>query len=240
MSDRIDNELLFINWATVSGRRNSIPHLLQAVHVACKHMPTTVQQIFKQFNIPHFARVQWGQRFIDNNQGIYIVSTSNQEDQNLGITPTPNFANRVFTEWLTNCPQLTVDRTRPTIAALQNRLAEFWLPDENILYIGKADKRKNDEGLSCRICEFYNPRMGNNSHSGGLWIRTLSNLSNTTVYYCYCNNPKGLEEQMLEYFMSNVSDSTLAQLRDQNLPLPFANLQLRPGRYKNHGLQNQR
>jgi hypothetical protein len=203
-------------------------------------MPTTVRQLFSHFNIDNFSRVQWGQRFDDNNKGIYVVSTSRLEDQHLGLTPTPLFNEPKFSEWLSNCPRLTIDGNRPTIEQLKNRLAEFWLPDENILYIGKADKRKNDDGLSCRIGEFYNPRMGNNAHSGGLWIRTLSNLHATTIYYCYSDNPKGLEEDMLEYFMNNVSDITLSQLRDRDLPLPFANLQLRSRICKNHGLENQR
>lgn len=202
-------------------------------------MPTTVHQLFEQFNIDHFSRVQWGRRFVDNSKGIYIVSTSNQADQNLGTTPSPQFNDRAFTEWLNNCPRLTIDGIKPTIQILKNRLAEFWLPDENILYIGKADKRKNDDGLSSRVCEFYNPRMGKNAHSGGLWIRTLSMLHQATVYYCYCEHPLGLEEQMLEYFMTNVSTITLSRVRDKSLPLPFANRQLRPGRYKKHGLKNQ-
>lgn len=202
-------------------------------------MPTTIRQLFTQFNIDNFSKVEWRQPFFDNNKGIYVVSTSHIEDEHLGLIPTPLFNEPKLTEWLFNSPGLTLDGNRPTTDQLKNRLSEFWLPDENILYIGKADKRKNNDGLSCRIGEFYNPRMGNNPHSGGLWIRTLSNLKTTTVYYCYADNPKVLEEDMLVYFMNNVSNTTLAQLRDKNLPLPFANLQARPGIRKNHGLKKQ-
>jgi hypothetical protein len=203
-------------------------------------MPTTIQQLFTRFNIQNYSSKAWGERFVDHHEGVYIVSTSNSVSENLGTTPVPIFNDRSFREWLVNCPELTVDNVRPTIEVLKCRLSEFWLPDECILYIGKANKRKGDKGLSCRICEFYNPRMGNNSHSGGLWIRTLANLHNTRIYYCYSDKAKELEKDMLAYFMQNVSNSTLAQLRDPKLPLPFANLRFRPKVDKNHGIANQR
>ena len=45
-----------------------------------------------------------------------------------------------------------------------------------------------------------------------------------------------IEEGMLRFFCNNVLDATRSILRDKELPLPFANLQLRRGQVKNHGL----
>lgn len=202
-------------------------------------MPTTVQNLFREFNISTFVKIPWARKFKDDEQGVYIISTSDNENYNLGITPAPTFSDAKFRDWIAKHPKLRIDNNLPSVQLLKARLSEFWLPDENILYIGKAEKRKSGDGLGCRICEFYHQDMGNSAHSGGHWIKSLSNLINTTIYYCYSTKPKDLEEEMLIYFMKNVSEETLCQLRDKNYPLPFANLELRKGKRKVHGLKGQ-
>lgn len=202
-------------------------------------MPTTVQNLFSEFGISTFIPIPWARRFEDKEQGVYIVSTSNNENSHFGVSPVPTFNEGKFKDWIDGHPDLRIDNNLPTVQTLKGRLAEFWLPDESILYIGKAEKRKNGDGLSCRVGEFYCEAMGNSAHSGGHWIKSLSNLSKTTIYYCHHNEPKKLEEKMLQFFMKNVSSSTLSRLRDKRLPLPFANLQLRPKVVKSHGLLNQ-
>jgi hypothetical protein len=56
------------------------------------------------------------------------------------------------------------------------------------------------------------------------------------VYYSACDNPGRVEEDMLRLFCNNISETTKINLRDPNLPLPFANLRLRTGQDKKHGL----
>lgn len=203
-------------------------------------MPLSIKDLFSYFKINDYKQISWGHHFNENKSGIYIVSTGNKIEANIDALAYPNFNEETITRWIQKCPKLTIDGRSPTPLLLRKRLTEFWLPDENILYIGKADKRKSGHGLSSRINEFYNPDIGKTRHSGGHWVKTLNNLSKTSIYYFHCPDPKGQEEKMLEFFMQNVSEATLRILRDQDLPLPFANLQFKPGKIKKHGLKFQR
>jgi len=56
------------------------------------------------------------------------------------------------------------------------------------------------------------------------------------VYYSNCENPGKVEKDMLRFFCNNVSETTKINLKDPNLPLPFANLRLKRGQDKKHGL----
>ena len=117
------------------------------------------------------------------------------------------------------------------------RLSQFWLPDENILYIGKAPKRSSGNGIGNRVREYYKTDYGEKRpHAGGHWLKSLTILDELFVYYTACENPGRIEEGMLRFFCNNVSEATISILRDKVLPLPFANLQLRRGQVKNHGL----
>lgn len=51
-------------------------------------------------------------------------------------------------------------------------------------------------------------------------------------------DPYEIEQQMIEYFSHGVSDKSRAALFDQNMAIPFANLELRNLR-KIHGFKNQ-
>ena len=117
------------------------------------------------------------------------------------------------------------------------RLSKFWLPDENILYIGKGPKRSSGKALDNRINEYYKTEYGEKRpHAGGHWIKSLSNLDDLFVYAIPCDDPGVVEIKMLEYFINNVSYIPQNQFLDLNLCLPFANLQLTPRRKKKHGL----
>lgn len=204
-------------------------------------MPISVKSIFENSAMNSFQKVSWGSSIEDKNEGVYIVSTSPDPEKNLGTSVNPNFKEEVIEKWIQELPNFKIDNVEPTLEVIKNRLNEFWLPDENILYIGKAKKRINGEALGKRISEYYITEMGDGTpHSGGQWLKTLSNLPKLFVYYGYSCNPAEAEKQMLKYFMQKVSKETLQHLRDKNLPLPFANIRYKPGKDKNHGMKNQR
>ena len=60
--------------------------------------------------------------------------------------------------------------------------------------------------------DYKTPIGAKRPHSGGYWIKTLSILNNLMVYYASCDNPSKMEDLMIEYFMKNVSISTLKNL----------------------------
>lgn len=204
-------------------------------------MTTTIQRLFNHFNLKEYHRICWATRFAERRQGIYIVSTSDQADRHNGISKEPQLSNTIILKWIEKLPNFRLDNVVPTLQTLKLRLSEFWLPDESILYIGKAPTRKNGSGISKRVTEYFDTVIGDGRpHSGGQWIKALSNLSSLFVYYAPCDKPTEMEERMLEFFMNNVSPKTLGQLKDKDLPLPFANLRYKPSIDKKHGLKNQR
>lgn len=122
---------------------------------------------------------------------------------------------------------------------VKKRLTEFWFPDESIIYIGKAPTRKKESGISKRVSEYFSTIIGNGGpHSGEQWVKTLKDLNTLTVYYGACDKPGEIEHNMLDFYMSNVSKTTLEKLYDKQLPIPFANIKFTGN--KNHGLKNQR
>ena len=204
-------------------------------------MPNLVLDLFKESGIKTFSKVQWNENIDSQNEGIYIISLSSNPNQNLGIVISPNFSDKQITQWINKVPNFLIDDNKPTLDVVKNRLLEFWLPDENILYIGKAPKRSNNKGVGNRVAEYYRTILGDGSpHSGGQWIKTLANLKDTYVYYGFSINPTEIEFKMLTKFMANVSATTKEKLRDTNLPLPFANIRYKTKVDKNHGMKNQR
>lgn len=190
-------------------------------------MPITIQQIFSNFGITEIKKVKWGIAINEEQEGVYIVSTSNSQFENNGCLPQPEFNDSQLTKWIQKLPDFEIDSNKVTEDSIKKRLSQFWLPDESILYIGKAPLRKKGGGIGNRVKEYYKTDIGNKSpHSGGQWIKCLKNLDNLYVYYATCDNSDYIERKMLYYFMQNVSVETLDLLYDKNMPLPFANLRL--------------
>ena len=202
-------------------------------------MPTTVQQLFNKFDILDFKKVKWGTTFNENRQGVYVVSTSSNPNEHLGISDNTNFDEEQIILWINKLTDFQVDNKPATSTNVKNRLRDFWLPDESILYIGKAPTRKSGSGISKRVREYFSTIIGDGSpHSGGQWIKTLKDLNTFTVYYGVCDRPNEIEHKMLDFFMQNVSKTTLERLYDKQMPIPFANIKFTGN--KNHGFKNQR
>lgn len=196
-------------------------------------MPCTVNSLFGSAGLHLGGVVQWGRRFESNCSGIYIVSLSSDPDRNVNTQKLPPISIKAVDGWIHSVPSIELDgRRNPKAGDLALRLASFWLPDENVLYIGRTTAK-----LSKRVNQFYNTPLGERGpHAGGHWIKTLRKISKLYVYYSECDNPKGAEEALLEYFIQCVSDQTRKCLRDPERPLPFGNLEYPPGKRKNHGI----
>lgn len=202
-------------------------------------MPSTVKQLFDSFCIRDMKSVPWGTTFKDTNEGIYIVSLSPYAENNSSIIPSPSFSKTILQAWIDFLPDFTMDGSKPTIDKLKSRLSDLWIPDESILYIGKASGGFPNSGLGKRISDYYRTKIGSRSpHSGGQWIKTLSNISSLWIYYGYCEDSEVVEFDMLTSFMNNISTFSRDKLRDKRLPLPFANLEYKL--CKNDGFKNQR
>jgi len=198
-------------------------------------MPSTIQDLLNQCGLKHGGSVRWGSQISEFNSGVYIISLNKSP---IGINGTLEKApvdKKVCSHWLEICPQLQMDGIRPTVQQLMDRLNDFWLPDEVVLYIGKATT------LSSRIRQYYKTPVGAPwPHSGGYFLKLLSNLDELWVHYAISNQPEKIESQMIQFFTENVSKQTKHQLRDPYRPFPFANLEWPRGTRKAHGLTGTR
>ena len=196
-------------------------------------MPTTVADLFANAGLRFDGPVRWSQPIGNERPGVYVVSLSNKPDEHLGLQPVPSIALERVAGWIARVPSIELDGARISAAeVIAQRLAEFWLPDESILYIGMT-KRPLQE----RVHEYYNTVLGAKApHSGGHWLKTLADLSVLYLYHAACDTPKAREGQLLGHFVENVSSGTKSRLRDPIHPFPFANLEYPQGRRKAHGI----
>ena len=201
-------------------------------------MPTSVKNLIENFNLSPARSVKWNEIPTTKEEGVYIVSLSNNPEKNNGIHKSAPISKDIMKKWISKVDGFELDKINTFNSdKVIKRMSQFWLPDENILYIGKASKRANGDGIGNRVDEYYRTDYGEKSpHAGGHWLKSLKILNELFVYYSTCENPEIVEEDMLRLFCKNVSETTKINLRDSNLPLPFANLRLKRGQDKNHGL----
>ena len=204
----------------------------------CEYMPTTIAILENEFDLSAFKRVSWGESITTNGEGVYIVSLSDNPKINSGLQADAPISTQIIKHWLEKTGGFRLDgKSTHNSSDVIQRIAQFWLPDESILYIGKAPKRANGNGLRNRVNEYYKTEYGEKRpHAGGHWIKALSILEESFVYYTVCSDPGKVEEELLNYFCKNTSKTTRKIIRDPELALPFANLQLKPGQIKHHGL----
>ena len=183
-------------------------------------MPTTVADAFAAAGLARDDVVRWGMKPSTPLPGVYIVSLNASTDDTAGSLMSAPLSIEVFERWLDVRPELTLDGVRPTIQQLIDRVRQFWLGDEVILYIGKATS------LSTRVGQYYRTPIGaRRPHAGGYFLKLLSNLDQLWVHYAACNDPSAAENSMLQGFCEGVSVNSKRVLLDPAHPFPFANLE---------------
>lgn len=232
-------------------------------------MPSTVADIFTAAGASSAGVVCWGTRparpapsprssltadALDAQSpatGIYVVALTDDQHSldapvaGTGATGDPAPISRsAVDELLAVRPELTLDGARPTPQQLAARLAEFWWPDEVVVYIGLAGPRAKAPRageLANRVAEYYSTPLGaNGPHAGGWPLKTLACLSELYVHYAYCDEVNKAEDACIGHFARHVSAETLAGLRDRVRVMPFANLEFPKGNAKNHGIRGAR
>ena len=199
-------------------------------------MPTYVKQLFTDSGKEILGQVKWGQKVNCNYPGIYVVAITDSAEKIVCSVDAP-ISVKIVQDWITYVPKLNLDGKRPRYGDLVNRLKEFWIPDETILYIGKAGTSLRD-----RVNQYYKTRLGDpKPHAGGHWIKTLENLSDLNIFWTTSvgEKAKDVEERFIKNFIRNVSNESKQQLFDSEHPFPFANLEFPKGTRKRHGLQYQ-
>lgn len=197
-------------------------------------MPISVLELFDSAGLNTAGKVKWSNQVPDNYPGVYVLSlSSNPEDKERCLIPNAPIDINILRKWITDVPTLKLDGYRPTADSLLDRLSKFWLPDENILYIGMTGKRT----LKKRIREFYIHELGNGRpHCGGHWIKTLHILKDLYIYWAVTENPEYYESKILDVFVKNVSMLSRSNLYDPDRPFPFANIEHPRRNRKKHGI----
>jgi hypothetical protein len=198
-------------------------------------MPTTIAEAFATGSLAREGVVKWGTEPTTPQPGVYIVSLTESLDNCDGKLIEAPLAAAEFQRWLDVRAELTLDGNRPSIQELMDRIRRFWIPDEVILYIGRATS------LSARLQAFYRTLIGARSpHSGGYFLKLLSNLDQLWVHHARCHDPEAAENGILRRFCEHVSQDSKRALKDPVHPFPFANLAWPSGTRKAHGLRGAR
>ncbi|WP_426976341.1 hypothetical protein ACQCSU_16485 [Pseudarthrobacter sp. O4] len=137
-----------------------------------------------------------------------------------------------FYELVNVCPFLEVDGRSATLDSFGSRLQQFWLPDEPILYVGKAGT-----SLSARTSTYYSTKLGaTGPHAGGWWLKMLAILPELTVHYARHSDVDAAEIALINQFAHQLSPTSRANLLDRNRVGPFANVRIPGYGNKAHGL----
>ena len=212
-------------------------------------MPTSVEELFKHSGLTLRGQVKWGQKILLRKCGFYVVALSDKIDQ-LVCQDKPEIDKDEIRKWIEvvkgGGKTILIDKQTANAIDIKQRLEKLWLPDETILYIGKAGPTET-RTVGERLQEYYDTKLGSKrKHAGGHWLNVLSNLSSLTIFYAeYLGKDiDEKEERLISYFMENVSSETKSNLHDGNNCYPFANkeiyhISLKTKNKKRHGLNNQ-
>jgi hypothetical protein len=197
-------------------------------------MPISPLELFERVGYRHTGSVPWHTSPKSSQPGVYAVSLSADPASAAGLNDAPINTNKVAA-WIERVPTFQFDNfPSPAPEDVVARLSTFWLPDEAIVYIGKATT------LSDRVSGYYKTPLGNRSpHAGGHWIKTLDVLNNLTVHYAEVkdgSDPEAIEYEMMRFFQDSVSLETRSRHPQPSLLLPFANLE-GPGGRRSHGIR---
>lgn len=202
-------------------------------------MPTTIQQLVEKCGLPStdIKEVKWNTDIKCKEEGIYIISLSERAEVNQNVTDFP-ISMTILKNWIKKLDYFTIDGKETRDAdVIRKRLEEFWISDENILYIGKAPLRKKGGGIGNRVQEYYDTAIGEcRPHAGGHWIKLLENLNELHVFYITCKDSGAIEKNMLSKFGEMVSENVKEALAAKGPVLPFANLEDGDNVRKKHGL----
>ncbi len=167
----------------------------------------------------------WGRPVPARTAGVFIVELATPR------ATAPIELTRVG-KWLERVPSLLLDGTRPSSRALAARLASFWLPSQVVLYIGATDA-----SIGGRLASMERTVLGDRRpHSGGHWLKVLSALPSTRVWWAATAATEEYEDALLSAFAAGVPEADLAALPDRSVVLPFANLRRTTGERRVTGL----
>lgn len=197
-------------------------------------MTISAQELFGLFDPTTTGTVKWKQPVPQDVPGVYIVSTT--ADGTDGVGPHPEYEAdfTAIARLRKLCPDIRIDGRLANDCQIGARLGDLWVPYASVLYIGLASTSLRD-----RVGAYYRTKLGKTSpHAGGWWLKTFLHLEECHVHFAACNEVHRKEQSMIKAFSESLSPGQKARLFDPENIAPFANVEVRPRVYKNHGLSN--
>ncbi len=156
--------------------------------------------------------------------GVYVVELP-------APLPRAPIDHAIVGKWIEGLPGLRLDGERPTSKALVARLAAFWLPSSQVLFVGATD-----QSISGRISALEHHVLGERRpHPSAQWLKTLR-AEGLRVWWAHTEAPEEYEDALLAAFSDTVPAAERAALYDQSVALPFANLRTPSGSRKHTGI----
>jgi hypothetical protein len=198
-------------------------------------MPSTLSEVFAAAGAERGGVVRWGERIAETRAGVYAVSTTDAIDSAASSTSAAPISRDALEQLLIVRPDLRLGGARPTVDDVRDRLRQFWLADEVVLYIGRA------KALRRRVDQYYATRLGAaKPHASGWWLKTLDSLDDLWVHWAATPDYRLAEKRMLQAFAAGVSRASARKLRDAERVMPFANLLGHDNRIKRHEISGAR
>ena len=196
---------------------------------------TTVRELLRAAGLCPIESVRWGIKPTITVPGVYLISTSEDPDEERGVHDAPIDVAGVRA-LLAVRPEAKVDGAPATETSVARRLERMWVPDEPVLYIGLAGT-----SVAKRVTQYHATRIGaRGPHAGGWPLKMLRNLDQLWVHAAVSDDSGAAELAMLTAFADGCDSDARGRLQDPDLVLPYANLELTKGRRKRHGFSDVR
>jgi hypothetical protein len=178
-------------------------------------MGGTVASLFKAAGLIPLGPVRWGERVPSHRPGVYVVQAPSE-------SWSAPFSMPAIEAWIERVPGIRVDGAVTDAKALRNRLDQFWITSEPVLYIGRAGT-----DVDARVRAYHKTPLGDpRPHAGGHWLKTLSILDRLLVWWAETDDPVDAEARLMWAFADRHGVGFL----------PFANRQDATGDRKDHGI----
>ncbi len=169
----------------------------------------------------------WGKPVRHTGPGVYLVELK-------APVPTLSVDLAAVGRWIEHVPDLQLDGRRPGGRELQARLARFWLPSQQVLFIGSSSG-----SVGARVNSLTKTVPGDRRPAGsGLWLHLLRNPADLRVWWAASDAAEEYEDALLDAFAAGVPEAERAGLPDAAAVLPWAVWRSPSGGRRETGITN--
>ncbi|MEP4534664.1 MAG: hypothetical protein ABJ004_16350 [Cyclobacteriaceae bacterium] len=189
-------------------------------------MAVSVHELCEEFGLSYATPAKWGEKIKAKFNGIYIISLTDDPHSKIAQNISLQIDSETFERWRKEATELEIEGKKVRdIEEVTKYLKQFWKPDENILYIGESTSKTNP--IEKRINQFYQHKVGQKGpHSGGYWLKLISCLSKTHIFFAQSNYPRETEFKLLMKFVEKHEGRSFYEIDNFSSCFPFANLKV--------------